>query len=93
MLVPFQAIMCVCEFIVAIIGLKLESSNLAGQRALISLVCIYIGAFAATWVSAPTRLGRCQCLLTRILFVNMVFFAGSHRMVIFFSSLFSILEG
>ncbi|EFP88944.2 uncharacterized protein PGTG_15147 [Puccinia graminis f. sp. tritici CRL 75-36-700-3] len=49
LLLTGAAIMCVCEFIVAIIGLKLESSNLAGQRALISLVCIYIGAFAATW--------------------------------------------
>jgi hypothetical protein len=42
--------MCVCEFIVAIIGIKVDNDNIAGQRALISLVCIYIGAFAATWV-------------------------------------------
>ncbi|POW19047.1 hypothetical protein PSHT_05080 [Puccinia striiformis] len=49
LLLTGAAVMCVCEFIVAIIGLKLENSNIAGQRALISLVCIYIGAFAATW--------------------------------------------
>jgi len=49
LLLTGAAVMCVCEFIVAIIGLKIDSANVAGQRALISLVCIYIGAFAATW--------------------------------------------
>ncbi|KAH8116445.1 MFS monosaccharide transporter [Phellopilus nigrolimitatus] len=41
--------MCVCEFIVAIAGVALPQSNLAGQKVLIAFVCIYIGFFASTW--------------------------------------------
>lgn len=42
-------LMCVCEFLVAIIGVTISINNIAGQRALISIVCIYVGTFAATW--------------------------------------------
>ncbi|KAF9047167.1 MFS monosaccharide transporter, partial [Hymenopellis radicata] len=41
--------MCVCEFIVAIVGVTISVENLAGQRVLIAFVCIYIAFFAATW--------------------------------------------
>jgi len=34
--------MTICEFIVAIIGVTVSTSNLAGQRVLIAFVCIYI---------------------------------------------------
>ncbi|MBW0516741.1 hypothetical protein O181_056456 [Austropuccinia psidii MF-1] len=42
-------LMCVCEFIVAIAGLKVDKNNLAGQHVLIAFVCIYIAGFASTW--------------------------------------------
>ncbi|GAO51114.1 hypothetical protein G7K_5225-t1 [Saitoella complicata NRRL Y-17804] len=41
--------MCLCEFIVAIVGVTVGSDNLAAQRVLISFVCIYIFFFAASW--------------------------------------------
>jgi hypothetical protein len=34
--------MCICEFIVAIVGVTVSVENLAGQRVLIAFVCIYI---------------------------------------------------
>ena len=34
--------MCVCEFLVAIIGVTISVQNQAGQRVLIAFVCIYI---------------------------------------------------
>lgn len=34
--------MCICEFIVAIVGVTISTDNLAGQRTLIAFVCIYI---------------------------------------------------
>lgn len=34
--------MCICEFIVAIVGVTVSVQNLAGQRVLIAFVCIYI---------------------------------------------------
>jgi SP family sugar:H+ symporter-like MFS transporter len=34
--------MCICEFIVAIVGVTVSIDNLAGQRVLIAFVCIYI---------------------------------------------------
>ena len=34
--------MCICEFIVAIVGVTISVNNLAGQRVLIAFVCIYI---------------------------------------------------
>ncbi|OBZ74137.1 putative glucose transporter rco-3 [Grifola frondosa] len=43
------AVMLVCEFLVAIIGVTISVHNTAGQRGLIALVCIYIAAFASTW--------------------------------------------
>ena len=43
------AVMCICEFLVAILGVTISIENLAGQRALIGIVCIYVGTFAATW--------------------------------------------
>ena len=42
--------MCVCEFIVAIIGTTTANqSNLAAQRTQIAFICIYIAFFASTW--------------------------------------------
>jgi len=41
--------MCVCEFIVAITGVTVSTTNLAGQRVLVAFVCIYIAFFASTW--------------------------------------------
>ncbi|KAI0741564.1 MFS monosaccharide transporter [Daedaleopsis nitida] len=43
------ALMCTCEFLVAIIGVTVSTENQAGQKALIALVCIYIAGFASTW--------------------------------------------
>ncbi|KAI0644198.1 MFS monosaccharide transporter [Trametes meyenii] len=43
------AVMCVCEYLVAIIGVTISVEDEAGQKALIALVCIYIAAFASTW--------------------------------------------
>ncbi|KAG6902331.1 hypothetical protein C0995_001368 [Termitomyces sp. Mi166 len=41
--------MCICEFIVAIVGVTISVQNIAGQKVLIAFVCIYIAFFAATW--------------------------------------------
>ncbi|KAJ2934831.1 hypothetical protein H1R20_g2314, partial [Candolleomyces eurysporus] len=41
--------MCVCEFIVAIVGVAVPDSNIAAQKVLIAFVCIYIAFFASTW--------------------------------------------
>jgi len=41
--------MCVCEFLVAIVGVTISTSNTAGQKVLIAFVCIYIAFFASTW--------------------------------------------
>jgi len=41
--------MCICEFLVAIIGVTISVTNVAGQKVLIAFVCIYIAFFAATW--------------------------------------------
>ncbi|KAI0628433.1 AmMst-1 [Trametes polyzona] len=49
MLLWGAALMCVCEFLVAILGVTVSTSNVSGQRALIALVCIYVGTFASTW--------------------------------------------
>ncbi len=43
------AVMCVCEFIIAIVGVTISVENQHGQKALIALICIYIAAFASTW--------------------------------------------
>jgi MFS transporter, SP family, sugar:H+ symporter len=41
--------MCVCEYLVAIIGVTISVTNTAGQKVLIAFVCIYIAFFASTW--------------------------------------------
>ncbi|CDO72675.1 hypothetical protein BN946_scf184985.g94 [Trametes cinnabarina] len=41
--------MCICEYLIAILGLTLPSDNIAAQKALVALVAIYIAAFASTW--------------------------------------------
>ena len=41
--------MSFCQFLVAIIGVKIPISNLPGQKALVAFVCIYIAIFASTW--------------------------------------------
>ena len=41
--------MCVCEYIVAGVGMAVDASDLAAQRVLIAFVCIYIAFFASTW--------------------------------------------
>ncbi|KAK1219664.1 Plasma membrane low glucose sensor [Marasmius sp. AFHP31] len=41
--------MCICEFIVGIVGVTVSESNTAGQKVLVAFVCIYIGFFASTW--------------------------------------------
>ena len=43
--------MCICEFIVAIVGVTISTENLAGQRVLIAFVCIYIVRFLFLAVS------------------------------------------
>ena len=42
-------VMCICEYLVAIIGVTISVHNTSGQKSLVALVCIYIAAFAATW--------------------------------------------
>lgn len=42
-------VMCICEYLIAIIGVTISVHNTSGQKALIALVCIYIAAFASTW--------------------------------------------
>jgi len=41
--------MCICEFLVAIIGVTISVTNSSGQKALVALICIYIAFFASTW--------------------------------------------
>ncbi|KAI0628432.1 MFS monosaccharide transporter [Trametes polyzona] len=49
MLLWGAAVMCVCAYLVAIIGITASVQDLAPQRAVIALVSIYIAAFASTW--------------------------------------------
>ncbi|TBU27241.1 MFS monosaccharide transporter [Dichomitus squalens] len=49
LLIYGAAVMCICEYLVAIIGVTISVENQSGQKALIALVCIYIAAFASTW--------------------------------------------
>jgi MFS family permease len=57
MLLAGAVVMCICEYLVAIVGVTVGSSgsvaegtiNLTAQRVLIAFVCIYIAAFASTW--------------------------------------------
>ena len=41
--------MCLCEYLVAIVGVTISTSNLAGQKVMVAFVCIYIAFFASTW--------------------------------------------
>lgn len=41
--------MCVCQYIVAIVGTVTDKGNLAAQNASIAFVCIYIFFFASSW--------------------------------------------
>jgi MFS transporter, SP family, sugar:H+ symporter len=41
--------MCICEFLVAIIGSATKQTNQSAQSAEVALVCFYISFFAATW--------------------------------------------
>ena len=41
--------MCICEYIVAAVGMAVATTDLAAQRVLIAFVCIYIAFFASTW--------------------------------------------
>lgn len=66
-----QAVMCICQLIVAILGLVVSNSNISGQHALVAFVCIFIGGFASTWVSVSfflspyqSSLCVCVCLVT-----------------------------
>lgn len=34
--------MCICEYIVAVIGATISTDNIAGQKVLIAFVCFYI---------------------------------------------------
>ena len=43
------AIMSLCHFLVAIIGVTVSASNTAVQKVLIAFVCIFIGTWSATW--------------------------------------------
>ncbi|THH28577.1 hypothetical protein EUX98_g5616 [Antrodiella citrinella] len=49
LLIYGAAWMCICEFLVAIIGVTISVTNTAGQKALIGLVCLYVAGFASTW--------------------------------------------
>lgn len=41
--------MTICEFMIAIVGVTVSTTNASGQKALIALVCFYIAFFASTW--------------------------------------------
>lgn len=64
--------MCVCEFIIAIIGIS-SDSNVA-TKVLIAFVCVYVFFFAATWVS--NEHDRPKSVFADKLF----YFAGSHSL-------------
>lgn len=49
LLLTGAAVMGICEFLVAIIGVTISASNTAGQKALVAFVCIYIGGFGFSW--------------------------------------------
>ncbi|KAI0628431.1 general substrate transporter [Trametes polyzona] len=43
------AVMSLCAYLIAILGLTTAVEDLAPQRAVIALMCVYIAAFASTW--------------------------------------------
>lgn len=53
--------MCVCQFVVAIIGTVIGTGDPAGQKALIAFVCVYIYFFASSW-------GPCAWVVTGEIF-------------------------
>ncbi len=42
-------VMTVCGSLIAVIGVVISVENVAGQKSLIALVCIYSAAFASAW--------------------------------------------
>ena len=49
LLLTGAVVMATSQLIVAIVGTIIGNGNAAGQKVLIAFVCIFIGAFAATW--------------------------------------------
>lgn len=49
LLIYGAVVMCLCEYLIAIVGVTISVEDKSGQKALIALVCIYIAAFASTW--------------------------------------------
>ncbi len=45
--------MLTCQYIVAIVGISVKSTDMAGQSVLIAFVCIYIVFFASSWGPVP----------------------------------------
>ncbi|KAI0333217.1 general substrate transporter [Cubamyces sp. BRFM 1775] len=43
------SVMCICAYLVALLGVTTSVHDIAPQRAVIALVCVYIAAYAATW--------------------------------------------
>jgi len=43
------ASMLICEWIIAIVGVTVGTSNASASKVLIGFSCIYVGSFAATW--------------------------------------------
>lgn len=41
--------MCLCEYIIAVVGETISVQDLAGQQVLILFVCVFIAFFASTW--------------------------------------------
>lgn len=42
-------VMCICEYLIAVLGIVYPKTDLGAQKGLIALVILYVGAFAATW--------------------------------------------
>jgi len=59
--------MCICEYIVAIVGVATPGTNQSAQKSLIAFVCIYIFFFAASW-------GPCAWVVTGELYPLVPFF-------------------
>jgi len=53
MLLIGAAGMLVCEYIVAIVGVTVKDTNLAGQKVLVAFVCIYIVSGCVAWFYGP----------------------------------------
>lgn len=82
-----QAVMCICQLIVAILGLVVSNSNISGQHALVAFVCIFIGGFASTWVSvffflSPYQSSLCVCVFGHGFFDNWHFLESYLSMIV-----------